>query len=412
MHGRGQDGFTLVELVVVVALVALVAASAGTFFLGGASPAVATASRDLTAALDEARATASAFDAASVVVTPALAGSGYRARVYQRFPGDPSFAPRNGPTYESTVSIAETAAPLGAPGFALTFDAHGAVLGWTNLVGAGTTSAASRPCPSAGAFVLQLRYERDAQQLTIPCRLGPSGAAPVLWATPPPAAAPSPVGTGTCPGDQTCTLAVVTPAPGGGSCPPGYTPDPSSPGLCDPTPLPSSGPSAGPAPTCPPGSSGTFPNCAPNAAPTPSSVPACVAGAPDGLGFATCLEANPIVPTGPAITRSGCGTHTPIGDPGPAFTVAVDVVQNGALWGVYDVQLATRKGPWLDLQGLPPAQTCGLLYTLSFTIAAIVPVSGNARDNPALDTGDPNLAGAGVGAITVPPPGAAWGSND
>src|SRR5471030_2615615 len=107
MPRRCENGFTLIEVLVVTAIVAIAAGTLGTFFLAGASPAVASAGRDVTAAFDEARRAAIAFDAATVVFVPARSGSGYSARIYRRFPGDPQFQPRNGPTYDSTVTISE-----------------------------------------------------------------------------------------------------------------------------------------------------------------------------------------------------------------------------------------------------------------------------------------------------------------
>ena len=173
----GEDGFTLIEMIVVTAIIAIVAGTLGTFFLAGASPAVAAAGRDVTAAFDEARRTASAFDAATVVFSPAASGTGYSARIYARAPGDPGFAPRNGPTYDSAVTIGETASPLGAPGFAFTVDSHGTVMGYAGFV-AGATSFTSRPCPAAGAFTLHLAYDRDVRDVTIPCQLPLSNATP------------------------------------------------------------------------------------------------------------------------------------------------------------------------------------------------------------------------------------------
>jgi hypothetical protein len=106
--------------------------------------------------------------------------------------------------------------------------------------------------------------------------------------------------------------------------------------------------------------------------------------------------------TGPAITRNSCGTHVPVADPGPAFAVTVDVFRDGALWATYAVALTTLKAPWLDIQDLPPAQTCGLLYTLAFRIAGVTPESGNAQVSPAVDTGDPAFDRQGVDALVAP----------
>jgi len=207
---RCEAGFSLIETIVVTAIVALMAAALGTFFLAGASPAVASAGRDVAAAFDEARRTAIAFDAATLVFAPAQSGTGYRARVYARLPGDPAFAPRNGPDYESTVTISETASPLGAPGFAFTVDSHGGVTGYAGFT-PGEPAYASRPCPAGGTFTLHLAYERDVRIVTIPCRIDPSNAAPVAFETPAPAYTATPFPLQTCPATVSCSLAIVAP---------------------------------------------------------------------------------------------------------------------------------------------------------------------------------------------------------
>jgi len=79
----------------------------------------------------------------------ALTGSGYRARVYARLPGDPAFRPANGPAFESTVTIGEVESPLGAPGFAFAIDSRGAITGFADFV-AGASAFTARPCPASG----------------------------------------------------------------------------------------------------------------------------------------------------------------------------------------------------------------------------------------------------------------------
>jgi prepilin-type N-terminal cleavage/methylation domain-containing protein len=240
---RCEDGFTLIEMIVVTAIVVIVAGMLGTFFLAGATPAVAAAGRDVTAAFDEARRTAVAFDAATVVFAPAQSGTGYSARVYASVPGTAGFQARNGPTYDSTVTISESAAPLGAPGFAFALDSHGGVTGYAGFVATATTFD-THPCPAGGAFTLQLTYERDVRIVTIPCRLGVSSATPVAFETPVAAFTATPFPVQTCPSSVTCSLAQVAPAVPP-SVPPASTP------TAQPNPsavLPASPPAA-PAPT-------------------------------------------------------------------------------------------------------------------------------------------------------------------
>jgi prepilin-type N-terminal cleavage/methylation domain-containing protein len=402
---RSEAGYTLIEMIVVTAIVVIVVGTIGTLFLAGASPAVASAGRDVGAAFDEARRTAIAFDAATVVFAPAPSGSGYRARIYARMPGEPAFAVRNGPSYDSTVTITETAAPLGTPGFAFAIDSHGTITAFANFV-AGQTNGTSHPCPASGAFVLRLMYASDVRTVMIPCRLPVSSSTPVAFETPPQAASALPLPGATCPGTETCTLALITPP--ATSCPPGYTADATTPGVCDivaaPTPAAPS--------TCPPGLFGQPPDCRVNTNPTasPTAPAGCAPGTSDAMGFSSCLQSDPVHATGNAITRQSCGTHTPTTDPGASFSVVVDVWKNGAPWGSYSIDIAVLETPWLDFAEVPPAQNCGLAFTLTFRIAAATPISGNAVSTPLQDTGDPAFANDGIDTILVPPAGS-WGSN-
>jgi prepilin-type N-terminal cleavage/methylation domain-containing protein len=246
---RPEAGFTLIELIIVTAIVIIVGGTLGTFFLGGASPAVASAGRDVTAAFDETRRTALAFDAATLVFAPALTGSGYRARVYQRFPGDPAFRPANGPAFESTVTIGETESPLGAPGFAFAIDSRGTITGFADFA-AGATAFTARPCPASGTFTLHLSYEHDTRAVTIPCRLPPGSATPPALESPAAPFVPPPYPVQTCPAGVTCALGPVASA-------------------SPPPPLPTNSPSSAPLPVSPP------PVLPPSPAPGPT---ACQAG--------------------------------------------------------------------------------------------------------------------------------------
>ena len=398
MKGRYEDGFTLIEVLVTVAIVAIVALAAGTLFLAGASPAVAAAARDVDAAFAEARRTALAFDAATVVFRP-RPGGGYDARVYERSPGDPAFRARNGPAYESAVAIGETAAPLGAPGFAFAIDRRGNVTGYAHF-SADAGPPAPVVCPATGAFVLALTRAAQSVTVAVPCVLAPSATTVAVYASPPAFATAVPATPGACPSDASCALVPPSP-PAPPLCPPSDAADPVVPGLCDPV------------ATAPPQTvQNSTPPPAPSASPTVAASPApCAAGAPDAAGYETCVAGDPLRATGTAITHVSCGTRTPANDPGPAFTVTVEVDQLGSVWGTYAVTLLTTKLPWLDFQQMPPAQTCGLLYSLSFHIGGIAPLSGNASVSPSADTGDPALSAEGVGAIVNAPAGT-WGSDE
>jgi len=268
-RARGDAGFTLIELLVVVGMIVVVIATLGVFFLAGPSPAVASAGRDIGAAFAEARETAADFSEATVVFS--ADGTGYRARVYRQMPGDPEFQAVNGPTYDSTVTITETAAPLGPPGFAFRIDSRGSVTGYEHFAPADTTFT-QRTCPASGAFVLSLAYGNQRRTVTIPCTLSVSSVTAGVVVTPGPATSTAPAAPGTCPPSQSC----APPLPAyNATCPPGYTPD-ATPYVCDsPTPVPSPAPTPTVLPTlvlvpnCPLGESGVYPNCLPPSTPTP-----------------------------------------------------------------------------------------------------------------------------------------------
>lgn len=239
-------GSTLVEVVVAVGIAAMSLATAGAFWLAGPNAAVATAMHEVSAAFDEARRTASAYDSATVVFIPAP-GGGFSARIYRRSPGDPAFAPANGPTYDSTASAAETAAPLGQPGIAFAVDARGAVVGYAAFA-PGASSFSSTPCPGSGAFVIALRSGPQSGSVTVPCALAPSGSTAVTLLTPPPAASPyvPPAPDIDCGSGTPCPLPTLIAATAP-TLPPAPTPAPTT----DPVTLGSSGaPSA--APSAPP----------------------------------------------------------------------------------------------------------------------------------------------------------------
>jgi prepilin-type N-terminal cleavage/methylation domain-containing protein len=254
-----EAGFTLIETIVVTAIIVVVAGTLGTFFLGGASPAVASADRDVLAALGETRRAAAAFDAATLVFAPARSGPGYSARVYARFPGDPDFAPRNGPTYDSTVAISETQAPLGAPGFALAIDSRGAVTGFASF-SPGQTAFASHACPAAGVFALQLTYERETRVVDVPCQLPVSASAALVIETPAAGYSPTPFPVQTCPAATTCVLGALAPAPPPPTAAPSTAPA-TPPAVASTLPIvPPSPPPAGPT-ACPAGFGGIAPAC-------------------------------------------------------------------------------------------------------------------------------------------------------
>ena len=258
---RDEAGFTLIELLVVVGMIAVVVATVGTFFLAGPSPAVASAVRDVDAAFHEARSTAVAFSEATLVFTPSA--SGYTARVYRQVPGDPAFAAVNGPTYESTVTLAETAAPLGSPGFAFRIDSRGSVTGYQNFE-PDDTIFTQRSCPLGGAFRLSFAYGKQKQTVTVPCTISLTALTPGIAIPPAAAITPAPYVPGTCPPAQNCT---ATLPPFTATCPPGYTPDTTQPNVCNtPTPAPTFTPTPDP-PTAPP------PTPTPTSSSTPGNLP-------------------------------------------------------------------------------------------------------------------------------------------
>jgi prepilin-type N-terminal cleavage/methylation domain-containing protein len=308
-ESRSDAGFTLIELLVVVGLVVVVIATLGVFFLAGPSPAVAAAARDIDAAFFEARETATAFQEATVVFSPA--GDGYSARVYREMPGATTFGAGNGPTYDSTVTIAETAAPMGAPGFAFRVDSRGSVTGYEHY-SPGDATFSLRSCPATGAFTLALAYGNQKRTVTIPCTLTIASETPGATTTPAPGVAPPQYVPGTCAPTQPCVAALAAFT---ATCPPGYTPDGTRPNVCDapPTAAPTATPASGPtnAPTCPAGETGSYPVCSPDA--PASTVPTSSSTAAQNWTWTANLAE---------------GSHLVIGS-GWAYWVAVDIQQNG-----------------------------------------------------------------------------------
>lgn len=258
MNGASEHGFLLIDAIVTTAVVVIALASAGTFFLGNLTPAVASATLDVEAALDETRETAMAMDTATVVFTAGRAGHGFTARVYERTPGDPSFRARNGPVHASrTASVSETVAPLGVPGFALSMDRRGSVTGYTRFNPSDTTFARVA-CPSSNAFRLTIDDRRETRAVTVPCALALSTTAALAVATPQAAIVPVPQVAGTCPATSPCTPAPLV--PGSATCPSDYTPDTTTLGRCA-------------SAACPPGFNGVPPVCIADVNPTPTPKP-------------------------------------------------------------------------------------------------------------------------------------------
>ncbi len=244
-------------------MILVVIGTLGVFFLGGPSPAVASAARDIDDAFAEARETAIAQGEATVVFLPA--GTGFAARVYRQLPGAAAFVAVNGPRYESTVAIAETAAPLGAPGFAFRVDSRGSVTGYASFTPS-DTSFTTHACPASGAFVLTLSRGAQRKDVAIPCTISQSTVAVGIVVTPAPALTAPPDAPGTCAPSSACGAPLTQV---NATCPPGYTPD-ATPNVCD-------SPSPAPTPTmtqsCPPDTTGTYPICAPMPVQTPSVTP-------------------------------------------------------------------------------------------------------------------------------------------
>jgi type II secretory pathway pseudopilin PulG len=323
-RSRRDAGFTLIELLVVVGMIVVVIGTLGVFFLGGPSPAVASAARDIDAAFAEARETAIAQGEATVVFLPA--GTGFAARIYRQLPGAAAFAAVNGPRYESAVTIDETAARLGAPGFAFRVDSRGSVTGYANFTPS-DTSFTTHACPASGAFVLTLSRGAQRKDVAIPCTISQSTVAIGIVVTPAPALTAPPDAPGTCAPSSACGA----PLPQvNATCPPGYTPD-ATPNVCDsPTPVPP--PTA--MPSCPPGSSEPYPICAPLNRPSPGESP-------------TPSESS--TPSGSSYTVVATSGSHEILYVGWAAWAEVDVDKDGAR--LYEVCYGTATGQSVPTNG-------------------------------------------------------------
>lgn len=191
-RARTEAGFTLVETAVVVGIVALTIGALGVRALAGPSVAVAAAATGVVAAFEEARRSAIAFDAATVVFAIPASGHGFSVRVYRQHPGDPAFAAASGPTYDGATSAEETAAPLGTPGFAFSVDGRGRVAAFAHYAASATTFD-ERICPAAGAYQIALRSGPQQRTIAVPCGSALAAGAPIAFETAPPAATPPPL---------------------------------------------------------------------------------------------------------------------------------------------------------------------------------------------------------------------------
>ena len=314
-----ERGFLLLDVIIVTAIVAITVIASATFFLGNLTPAVATATIGVGAAIDETRAAATASDSATIVFSTGFDGRGFTARVYDGTPGGVLFRSRTGPLHESaTVAVSEIAAPLGDPGFAFGIDRRGNVTGYKNF-NASDTAFTRVACPASNAFRIAVADRRETRTVSVPCAAAANSAVAQSIATAPPARAGSPQPAGTCPATSPCTPMPIV--PGSATCPAGYAGDTISRGLCDPI----------ASATCPPGSTGTPPVCIIATNPTPTPAP-------------TATATPALLPLYP-VAVSGCGiVHT-------SDVESVSII--------HDREDGTQFVTYADATGSTSTQVCG-----------------------------------------------------
>jgi prepilin-type N-terminal cleavage/methylation domain-containing protein len=353
---RSTRGFTLIEVAIAVAVVVLVASGAVAASMSARSLAVSTAATHFDALLDAARTTAREFDGGATIVFERDAyGDGFTAQVYGRRPSTGPLITTDLPSYDGRVTLTETAL-LGAPAFALALHANGKLGGIVGDVLHGT-AAPENACPASGAYVLVFSYGNAKATRTLPCTIDLAATGPIAYLSPSPAT-PAPTPTVPACAANGC---ITTPPPSPNvvtTCPPGYIQASATSCVPSATSTPSAGPTQGG--TCPPNSTGSFPNCIPGGTPataTPSASSPCVV---DANG--DCLEDE----TG-FLNSVDCIDAYGNEDPTQNGTVEFEVysVGHGSVWYAYNANYADQSceqfGAWYGpSSGGPPSIAPGL----------------------------------------------------
>jgi prepilin-type N-terminal cleavage/methylation domain-containing protein len=217
--GTGERGFTLIEMVIVVAIVATTVAAGVGLSLASRSFAVSAAATEFDHLLDSARTLAREVQGVTLTFVPDAYGDGTEVRVLA---GGPSgvLTPTTLPPLHTRATIEETESLHQAP-FAFIVHLTGALGGRPGFRFGDATTAAEVGCPPSGAFHFVIKAAGGSADRYVPCRMTLAAGGPVTlttWPLAPIAPSPTP-----CSGFG-CTATALPTAPAStASCPPSFT---------------------------------------------------------------------------------------------------------------------------------------------------------------------------------------------
>jgi type II secretory pathway pseudopilin PulG len=228
MRRAGEAGFTLVEIVIVVAIVVTTVLAGVAISLGSRSFAVATAASQFDHMIDSARTIARETQGATLLFAPDVFGDGTEVRVMTPAP-DGSLSPTVMPVFHTRAAIEESES-LGKAPFAFVVHASGALGGRPGYRTGNPTSIPEVGCPASGSFHFLIHTAGATAERTLPCKITLAATGPLTLTPWPPASVapmPTPCSTGPC-----APSALPTPPSSSPTCPPNFTGTPAG---CSPT---------------------------------------------------------------------------------------------------------------------------------------------------------------------------------
>lgn len=217
-RGSGEAGFTLVEIVVVVAIVVTTALAGVAISLGSRSFAVATAASEFDHLLDSARTIARETQGATLVFAPDVFGDGTEIHVLAPGPNG-TLSPTKLPPFHTRAAIEESES-LGKAPFAFVVHATGALAGRPGYRTGNPNAIPEVGCPARGWFHFLIHAAGATAERTLPCRITLAATGPLTLAPWTPASVapmPTPCSSSSC-GPST----LPTPPSSTPTCPPNF----------------------------------------------------------------------------------------------------------------------------------------------------------------------------------------------
>ncbi|HTD36111.1 MAG TPA: hypothetical protein VK669_01260 [Candidatus Limnocylindrales bacterium] len=214
-----EAGFTLVEIVVVVAIVVTTVLAGVAISLGSRSFAVATAASEFDHLLDSARTVARETQGATLVFSPDVFGDGTEVRVLAPGPNG-TLSPTKLPPFHTRAAIEESES-LGKAPFAFVVHATGALGGRPGYRTGNPATIPEVGCPARGWFHFLIHAAGATAERTLPCRITLAATGPLTLAPFPVASVaplPTPCSSGSC-----GPSALPTPPSSTPTCPPNFT---------------------------------------------------------------------------------------------------------------------------------------------------------------------------------------------